>query len=80
MEFHLESIIFECKDYWEELLMTFGVDASANSHVCPSKFCKPCYAFMSRKVKASKEWLPYTHTVILSAGHHILLIAKSKKK
>ena len=55
---------FECKDYMEELLMTFGINAGSDDiHVLPSKFCKPCYAVMSRKVKASKEGVPYTHTV-----------------
>ena len=57
--------VFDCNDFKESQLMTLGVDVSSDDvQVCLTNFCNPGYTIMRQAVKASKEGMAYTHTIV----------------
>ena len=53
--------VYNCADYKDQLLATFGVNLSNDSDVVhPTNFCSCCYTITKCSAKASQDGVPYT--------------------
>ena len=55
---------YSCAIHSEKLKETFGIDTSCDSDIHPTHFCNTCYSVVRRQITASREGIPYRHSMV----------------
>ena len=56
---------YSCATHREKLKETFEIDTSGDdSDIHPTHFCNTCYSVVRRQIAASREGIPYGHSIV----------------